>query len=81
MLWFLFLPILPKGRHGRKSTASYLNFLAIAFGSLMELETQIQIAVRLDYIHEKRPIALLAQTDEIGKMLSGLKRSLSEKLE
>lgn len=67
--------------HGRKSTASYLNFLAIAFGSLMELETQIQIAVRLDYIYEEKAIALLAQTDEIGKMLSGLKRSLSEKSE
>ena len=47
----------------------------------MELETQIQIAVRLDYIHDEKAISLLAQTDEIGKMLSGLKRSLSEKLE
>ncbi|MFA6202235.1 MAG: four helix bundle protein [Gallionella sp.] len=27
--------------HGRKSTASCLNFLSIAFGSLMALETQI----------------------------------------
>lgn len=65
--------------HGRKSTASYLNFLSIAFGSLMELETQIQIAVRLEYIVEEKAIALLVRTDEIGKMLSGLKRSLAEK--
>ncbi len=67
--------------HGRKSTASYLNFLSIAFGSLMELETQIQIAVRLEFIREEKAIALLAQTDEIGKMLAGLKKSLAEKQE
>jgi len=67
--------------HGRKSTASYLNFLSIACGSLMELETQIQIAARLDFIQEDKAIALLVQTDEIGKMLNGLKRSLAEKPE
>ncbi len=67
--------------HGRKSTASYLNFLSIAFGSLMELETQIQIAVRLNFIQEDKAVALLLQTDEIGKMLSGLKKSLAEKQE
>ncbi|MEI7455845.1 MAG: four helix bundle protein [Nitrosomonadales bacterium] len=66
--------------HGRKSTASYLNFLSIAFGSLMELETQIQIAVRLGFIQEDEALVLLAKTDEIGKMLSGLKRSLAEKI-
>ncbi|ADL54474.1 four helix bundle protein [Gallionella capsiferriformans] len=66
--------------HGRKSTASYLNFLSIAFGSLMELETQIQIAVRLDFIREDAAVVLLSNTDEIGKMLSGLKRSLAEKI-
>lgn len=67
--------------HGRKATAAYLNHLSIAYGSLMELETQIQIAVRLNYIQEDKASALMAQTDEIGKMLSGLKKSLSEKSE
>ena len=65
--------------HGRKSTASFINFLSIAFGSLMEVETQIQIATRLNFLSEDKATSLLSQTDEIGKMISGLKKSLAEK--
>jgi four helix bundle protein len=36
--------------HGRKSTKTYLNHLSIASGSLMEVETQIQMAARLGYV-------------------------------
>lgn len=63
--------------HGRKSTAAYLNHLSIAYGSLMELETQIQIALRLNFIVAAETTTLLEQTSEIGKMLNGLKKSLS----
>ena len=65
--------------HGRKATGAYLNHLSIAYGSLMELETQTQIAVRLKFIAEDQASALLKQMNEIGKMLTGLKNSLSEK--
>lgn len=64
--------------HGRKLTGAYINHLSIAYGSLMELETQTQIAVRLGFIPEHKASALLKQMDEIGKMLTGLKKSLSE---
>lgn len=67
--------------HGRKATAAYLNHLSIAYGSLMELETQIQIAARLSFIASDIASSLVVKTDEIGKMLSGLKKSLSEKTE
>jgi four helix bundle protein len=67
--------------HGRKATAAYINHLSIAYGSLMELETQIQIAARLSLISSEITSNLLVKTDEIGKMLSGLKKSLSEKSE
>ena len=33
--------------HGRSSTGDYLHHLSIAHGSLMELETQLEIAHRL----------------------------------
>lgn len=65
--------------HGRKLTGAYINHLSIAYGSLMELETQTQIAVRLNFVQEDNATVLLKQMDEIGKMLTGLKNSLSEK--
>jgi four helix bundle protein len=67
--------------HGRKATGAYLNHLSIAYGSLMELETQLQIASRLNFVSTDETTVLLAQTNEIGKMLAGLKKSLSEKTE
>ena len=67
--------------HGRKSTGAYINHLSIALGSLMELETQIQIALRLTFVSTDETDILLVQTNEIGKMLSGLKKSLVAKEE
>jgi four helix bundle protein len=63
--------------HGRKATAAYLNYLSIAYGSLMELETQIEIALRLNFIDPEKISSLLVQTTEIAKMLNGLKKYLS----
>ena len=62
--------------HGRKFTNVFLNHLSIASGSLMEVETLILIAQRRKYIAQDIVDGLLAQTDEIGKMLSGLRKSL-----
>jgi four helix bundle protein len=65
--------------HGRKATGAYVNHLSIAYGSLVELETQIQIAVRLNFVNLDESSRLLSKTDEIGKMLTGLRKSLTEK--
>ena len=62
--------------HGRKSTNAFLNHLSIAFGSLMEVETLILVSERRRYVEKDKTVSLLAQTDQIGKMLSGLRRSL-----
>ncbi len=67
--------------HGRKSSGAFLNHISIALGSLMELETQIQVAARLAFIDDSEVTPLLDQTDEIGKMLSGLKKSISTQSE
>lgn len=63
--------------HARKSTGAFLNHLSIAAGSLAELETQIMLAERLGFCNEDTSLSLLASTDEIGRMLTGLKTSLT----
>lgn len=61
---------------GRQHTAEFLNHLSIAYGSLMEVETHVQIAMRLNYIDENQAQNLLQQTAEAGRLLNGLMRSL-----
>jgi four helix bundle protein len=52
---------------GRKSTMEFLHHLAIAYGSLMELETQILISGRLGYLHQQRVDDLMERTAEVGR--------------
>jgi len=62
--------------HGQGSSAAFSRFLSIALGSLKEVETQTLIAERLKYIATEESSELLAQSDQIGKMITGLKKSL-----
>lgn len=61
---------------GRYGTAEFRHFLRQANGSLMELETQLLIAERLDYITSDEASKLLNHTAEVGKILHGLIASL-----
>ena len=63
--------------YGRKSTKAYVNYLSISYGSLLELETQIQIGQRLLYLDRPTMEKLLVQTNEVGRMLNGLQQSLT----
>src|SRR5262245_49847684 len=65
---------------GRRSTRSYLHFVDIAYGSLMEVETLLEIACRLTFLPAEARQSLLARTAEIGRMLNGLIASLECKL-
>jgi four helix bundle protein len=67
--------------HGRNSTREFLHHLSIAYGSLMECETQVQIANRLRYISAEHQQALLDRAQEIGRMLNGLMASLEKRLD
>jgi four helix bundle protein len=62
---------------GRKSDGDFVRFLAIAYGSLMEVRTQLLIASRRAYSSEAAVSDVLAMLDETGRLLNGLKRSLS----
>ena len=53
--------------YGRKHKAEYEHFLSIAYGSLLELQTQYLLAVDLKYTNNSSTVEKL--TDEVGAML------------
>jgi len=65
---------------GRKSTHEFVHFLSIANGSRCEVETQLIIAERLKYLNHTSLEDLLSTTAEIGRITSGLSRSLQSKV-
>jgi len=65
--------------HGRRSTGEFLHHLSIANGSLKELETHLIVAVRLGYVQQEEIEPLLRESDEIGRMLTALMRSLRDR--
>lgn len=64
---------------GRKSRKEYIQFLRIARGSLLELETLLMIAVNLNYLPPAKAQPTLARVEEISRMLSGLMSSLNRR--
>ncbi|MDP4220849.1 MAG: four helix bundle protein [Bacteroidota bacterium] len=62
--------------HGRKGNKEFMHHLSIAKGSLSELETQLILCVRLEYVSraDLKPVWNRAQT--LSKLISGLIRSL-----
>ena len=58
---------------GRNSFKEKAHFIEIAYGSLMEAFSQLQIAQDLDYITEKDIDDIRPSFINVAKMLSGLK--------
>ena len=63
----------------RKSTAEFKNFLSVARGSLAEVETQLIIASRLNYLHESQLKGIMVIHEEVSKMLPALMAALTTK--
>lgn len=61
---------------GRNSNKEFNNFLGIALGSSCELETQLIIANRLNYLKEENLNSIVNAIDEIQKMITALKKNL-----
>jgi len=62
----------------RQYSKEFLQHLSIAYGSLAEVETHVQIAERLDYIDSNKVEQILEKTSEVGKMLNGLRKSIGK---
>jgi four helix bundle protein len=63
---------------GRGVGHSFSNHLRIANGSLQEVETQILIAQRLNYLTEHQSLGAMDISCEVGRLIGGLLRSLDE---
>ncbi len=64
----------------RTSRKDFRNFIAIAKGSACELQTQLFISRRLNYISEQDLQRCEALTDRVARMLSGLSKALKQPL-
>ena len=60
----------------RNSHREFLHFLSNAKGSLVEVETQLFVTRNLNYVREQQIAAVLKQTDEVARLVSGLMKSL-----
>jgi len=61
---------------GRASRGEFLSHLGIAYGSLMELETQVVIGHRLGYFTCEQARSFEASAGEVGRLINGLSNSL-----
>ncbi|WP_075566513.1 four helix bundle protein [Ihuprevotella massiliensis] len=66
--------------NARSSQKDMVHFLYIAQGSRAELETQLELCELIGYISKDRLEPVLMQTQEIGRMLSGLIKSTLQQI-
>jgi four helix bundle protein len=62
--------------HIRKQTKAFLNHLSIALGSLAELQTEIEIALRLGYVSPEQATAAEKQGAALARQLHSLRNAL-----
>ena len=64
--------------HTRQHRKEYINHLSITQASLAELDTQLEIAVRLKYLSAQETIRAQELLDSLGKQLRALRSALSK---
>ena len=62
--------------HGRTTDRAFAVFLGQARGSLYELQTQLQLASDLGFIDRLVVEGLIANSEEVARMLNGLLKAL-----
>jgi len=66
---------------GRFHTREFLNHLSMARGSLLEVETLLELSCRVGYLPKEDLARMFDVSSEVGRILSGLRRSLEAKLQ
>jgi four helix bundle protein len=62
--------------HERGNTREYIQHLAVALGSISEVETQMEVARRLGYIDDAQLATLNKLASDTGKIINGLVNSM-----
>ena len=65
--------------YGREQTRTFVQFLRMSQGSLKELETHLLLAQRVQIARPADTDNLLADAQELGKMLRSLIRTLQQR--
>lgn len=58
--------------YGRNSTGDYKRFLQISLGSLYELQTQVEICFRLNYLSNEHYTNVQQKVFELEKMINSM---------
>lgn len=66
-----------EGQARGTSNAEFGRFIRIALGSLAEVDTQLEVAIRLGFVTDDETESAFAMAFEIRKMLFGLLRKLA----
>ena len=61
---------------GRVSEKERAHFMEIAYGSVLEVNCQMEIAQRLGYISESELESIDAKSQELASMLSGFRNAI-----
>lgn len=66
--------------HGHRGMRNYLRHVRIALGSLAELDTQLELALKLSLIERADLDGITSELDRCGQLLHGLERALARRL-
>src|SRR5450755_1030482 len=61
-----------------RGSREFVHYLSIAHGALSEVETQILIAKRLQYLDEKKLARFNELASETGRLIHGLSKSIEK---
>jgi four helix bundle protein len=61
---------------GRWHAKEFLHSLSMARASLQELETHLELTIRLGYNRRENLEPILQEADEVGRMLTGLAKAI-----
>jgi four helix bundle protein len=66
--------------HAREHINEYLHHLSFAQGSLCEIDTQLEIALRLEYVQQEEALSVAEEIALVGRQLHALRAALRRKV-